>query len=30
MQLSSAAFSDGLAIPRRYTCDGENLSPPLE
>ncbi len=30
MQLSSAAFSDGSAIPRRYTCDGENLSPPLE
>jgi len=30
MQLSSAAFSDGSAIPRRYTCDGEDLSPPLE
>ena len=30
MQLSSTAFSDGSAIPRRYTCDGEDLSPPLE
>lgn len=30
MHLSSSAFPDGAAIPRRYTCDGENLSPPLE
>ena len=30
MQLSSSAFSDGSAIPRRYTCDGEDLSPPLD
>jgi len=30
MQLSSTAFSDGSAIPRRNTCDGEDLSPPLE
>jgi hypothetical protein len=30
MQLSSTAFSDRSAIPRRYTCDGEDLSPPLE
>ena len=30
MQLSSSAFSSGSAIPRRYTCDGEDLSPPLE
>lgn len=29
MQLSSSAFSNGSAIPRRYTCDGEDLSPPL-
>jgi Raf kinase inhibitor-like YbhB/YbcL family protein len=29
MHLASSAFSDGAAIPRRYTCDGENLSPPL-
>ena len=30
MELSSTAFSDGAAIPRRFTCDGEDLSPPLE
>jgi Raf kinase inhibitor-like YbhB/YbcL family protein len=30
MRLSSSAFSDGSAIPRRFTCDGEDLSPPLE
>ncbi len=30
MRLSSAAFCDGSDIPRRYTCDGEDLSPPLE
>ncbi len=30
MQLSSTAFSDGSAIPRRFTCDGEDFSPPLE
>ncbi|MGA7993472.1 MAG: YbhB/YbcL family Raf kinase inhibitor-like protein [Bradyrhizobium sp.] len=30
MQLSSSAFSGGSVIPRRYTCDGEDLSPPLE
>lgn len=27
--LSSPAFKDGEAIPRRYTCEGEDLSPPL-
>jgi hypothetical protein len=27
--LSSPAFSNGQAIPAKYTCDGENLSPPL-
>jgi hypothetical protein len=27
--LTSEAFRDGGDIPRRYTCDGENLSPPL-
>ncbi|MBR0839621.1 YbhB/YbcL family Raf kinase inhibitor-like protein [Bradyrhizobium liaoningense] len=29
MKLVSSAFADGAAVPRRYTCDGENLSPPL-
>ncbi len=27
--VSSSAFVDGDEIPRRYTCDGENVSPPL-
>jgi hypothetical protein len=30
MRLSSSAFSEGSAIPRRFTCDGEDLSPPLD
>jgi Raf kinase inhibitor-like YbhB/YbcL family protein len=30
LHVSSPAFANGAAIPRRYTCDGENLSPPLE
>jgi Raf kinase inhibitor-like YbhB/YbcL family protein len=30
MKLISNAFADGAAIPRRFTCDGENLSPPLQ
>jgi Raf kinase inhibitor-like YbhB/YbcL family protein len=29
IQLRSSAFSDGGAIPKNYTCDGKNLSPPL-
>ena len=29
MRLNSAVFADGSAIPRRFTCDGEDLSPPL-
>ena len=29
MRLTSAAFSEGTAIPRRHTCDGEDLSPSL-
>ena len=27
--ITSTAFSDGDEIPRRHTCDGEDLSPPL-
>lgn len=30
MQLSSSAFSDGGIIPSLYTCEGKNISPPLE
>jgi Raf kinase inhibitor-like YbhB/YbcL family protein len=29
-KLRSKAFTDGGFIPMRYTCDGDNLSPPLE
>jgi Raf kinase inhibitor-like YbhB/YbcL family protein len=29
MQITSSAFRDGEAIPRTYTCDGEDVSPPL-
>ncbi|MFQ5541112.1 MAG: YbhB/YbcL family Raf kinase inhibitor-like protein [Candidatus Paceibacteria bacterium] len=29
LTLTSSAFADGGAIPTRYTCDGENISPPL-
>ena len=27
--LTSSAFGDGEAIARRFSCDGENVSPPL-
>jgi Raf kinase inhibitor-like YbhB/YbcL family protein len=30
MRLRSSAFSDGAAIPQRFTCDGEDVSPPLQ
>jgi Raf kinase inhibitor-like YbhB/YbcL family protein len=30
MQLSSSVFSNGETIPRRFTCDGEDLSPPFQ
>ncbi len=29
IQLTSSAFKEGETIPRRFTCDGENLSPEL-
>lgn len=29
MRLTSSAFAHDAQIPRRYTCDGEDLSPPL-
>lgn len=29
MYLTSSAFSSQARIPTRYTCDGEDLSPPL-
>jgi len=30
MKLKSPAFEEEGMIPDRYTCDGENISPPLE
>ena len=29
MKLTSAAFTEGQAIPRRFTCEGDDVSPPL-
>lgn len=29
MRLTSTAFASGAERHRRYTCDGDNLSPPL-
>ncbi|MDX1921199.1 MAG: YbhB/YbcL family Raf kinase inhibitor-like protein, partial [Candidatus Caenarcaniphilales bacterium] len=29
MQLASPAFNEGGFIPQKFTCDGEDLSPPL-
>jgi Raf kinase inhibitor-like YbhB/YbcL family protein len=29
MRIISKAFKDGELIPQKYTCDGENRSPPL-
>jgi Raf kinase inhibitor-like YbhB/YbcL family protein len=29
IQITSAAFTDGGKIPRLYTCDDQNVSPPL-
>jgi Raf kinase inhibitor-like YbhB/YbcL family protein len=30
IKLTSSAFADGGAIPKQFTCDGANVSPPLE
>jgi Raf kinase inhibitor-like YbhB/YbcL family protein len=30
LTLTSSAFKDGEMIPRRYTCDGEDISPDLQ
>ena len=30
IQITSAAFSEGDKIPRIYTCDDQNVSPPLD
>jgi Raf kinase inhibitor-like YbhB/YbcL family protein len=30
IQLMSAAFEDGAMIPKRFTCDSEDASPPLK
>jgi len=30
VELASPAFADGEPIPERYTCDGPDVSPPLE
>ena len=29
MQLHSLAFNDGGSIPKKYTCDASDVSPPL-
>ena len=29
MKITSPVFNQGEAIPSKYTCDGENMSPPL-
>ena len=30
IKLTSVAFKEGQSIPRTYTCDGVNISPPLD
>ena len=29
IELTSSAFADGAPIPSKYTCEGEDISPPL-
>jgi phosphatidylethanolamine-binding protein (PEBP) family uncharacterized protein len=29
LDVSSSAFQEGAMIPKLYTCDGKNVSPPL-
>ena len=29
IKITSSAFSEGSMIPRQYTCDGDDVSPPL-
>ncbi|MBI4226400.1 YbhB/YbcL family Raf kinase inhibitor-like protein [Candidatus Roizmanbacteria bacterium] len=29
IKVASAAFKNGEIIPKKYTCDGENINPPL-
>ncbi|MGD9929954.1 MAG: YbhB/YbcL family Raf kinase inhibitor-like protein [Mangrovibacterium sp.] len=29
MEIHSSAFDEGATIPKKYTCDGPNVSPPL-
>jgi len=28
-EFSTSAFDDGATVPRKFTCDGENVSPPM-
>jgi hypothetical protein len=30
IQITSTAFADGQPIPAKYTCEGQNISPPLK
>jgi len=30
LRVSSSVFADGAPIPKKYTCDGQDVPPPLE
>jgi Raf kinase inhibitor-like YbhB/YbcL family protein len=30
LDVTSSAFAEGQSIPEKYTCDGENVSPPIK